>query len=137
MSNVNYIAHLNGWFEKSYEDRRLSAVHMSLYMALFQFWNLNRFQNPFTIIREDIMKASKIGSKTTYTKCLKDLHTWQYIKYDPSFNPHRGSQVYLYTFGKGTVQVVGKVNGPIYKQYKHNKQVNKNVSQNKNYNEPL
>ena len=76
MSNVNYIAHLNGWFEKSYEDRRLSAVHMSLYMALFQFWNLNRFQNPFTIIREDIMKASKIGSKTTYTKCLKDLNEW-------------------------------------------------------------
>lgn len=100
--SVNYISHLNAWFEKSFEDERLQSSHMSLYMALFQFWNMNRFQNPFTIYRDEIMKAAKIGSKTTYTKCLKDLHTWQYIKYDPSFNPHRGSQVHLYTFGKGS-----------------------------------
>lgn len=114
---------------------------MSLYMALFQFWNLNRFQNPFTIIREDIMKASKIGSKTTYTKCLKDLNAWQYIKYDPSFNPHRGSEVYLYTFGKGSEKGTGKgpvqLVGPIYKHSKQYKHINKHVDQNKNYNEPL
>ena len=139
--DINYISHLNAWFEKSYEDHRLSSAHIALYLSLFQFWNLNRFQNPFTILREDIMKASKIGSKTTYTRCLKQLHEWQYIKYEPSFNPQRGSRVHLYTFGKGAEKGKGKSGVqlvvPFNKQKKHIKHTNNNVPQNKNYQEPL
>jgi hypothetical protein len=29
---------------------------------------------------------------------MKDLHNWTYIKYIPSYNPQKGSQVYLYSF---------------------------------------
>lgn len=138
---TNYISHLNAWFEKSYEDQRLTSGHIALYIALFQFWNLNRFQNPFTILREDTMRAAKIGSKTTYTKYLKDLHTWKYINYDPSFNPHRGSEIHLYTIRKGAGKGSGKAPvqlvGPLYKQDKHIKQINKSDDQNKNYHEPL
>ncbi len=138
---VNYIAHLNTWFSKSFEDRRLHSSHIALYTALFQFWNLNRFQNPFIIIREDTMKAAKIGSKTTYIKCLKQLHEWNYIKYKPSYNPHRGSLVHLNNLEKGsgnaTVQEAGKAVVPLYKHKKQNKHINKNIDQSKNYQEPL
>jgi hypothetical protein len=46
------------------------------------------------------MKASKIGSANTYIRCLKELDNWGYLKYNPSYNPQKGSQVYLYSLDK-------------------------------------
>lgn len=54
---------------------------------MFQFWNQHRFANPFTVSRSDMMTLSKIKSKTTYSKCLKELMEWNYIIYEPSNNP--------------------------------------------------
>lgn len=61
-------------------------------MALFQFWNQNRFANPFSVARSDLMILSKIKSKTTYSKCLGELEDWSYITYDRSNNPFAKSQ---------------------------------------------
>lgn len=99
---VNYIQHLTGIFELFAQDKRLSAYHVSLYMALFQFWNLKRFQNPISISRNEAMEISKIGSGNTYSKCLKELDKFGYIQYLPSFNPLKGSLINLFTFDKGT-----------------------------------
>jgi hypothetical protein len=52
------------------------------------------------------MKLSKIGSVNTYIKCLKELDQFGFIRYQPSYNPHRGSLVYLFTFDNGSVQAV-------------------------------
>jgi hypothetical protein len=82
------------------DDKRLTPHHVSLYVILFQYWNSNRFRNPISISREETMSMSKIGSINTYIKCLKELHAWGYIKYDPSFNPMKGSKVHLYKFDK-------------------------------------
>ncbi|MBK7433507.1 MAG: hypothetical protein IPI66_06075 [Chitinophagaceae bacterium] len=81
---MNYIRHLNAFFSFISTDTRLSASHVSLYMALFQYWNFNRFQNPFPIYRDNMMRQSKIGSKNTYHKCIKELHEAKYIYYHPS-----------------------------------------------------
>lgn len=67
-------------------------------MSLFQFWNCNRFKNPISISRDEIMRISKISSKATYHKCLKALHAQGYIKYEPSYNPFKGSHVFLFNF---------------------------------------
>jgi SOS-response transcriptional repressor LexA len=67
-------------------------------MSLFQFWNYNRFKNPISISRDEVMRISKISSKATYHKCLKALHTQGYIKYEPSYNPFKGSHVFLFNF---------------------------------------
>lgn len=98
---VNYIQHLAGFYELIARDDRLTTAHVSLYMALFQFWNLNRFQNPISISRNEMMEISKIGSTNTYTKCLKELDSYGYIQYLPSFNPLKGSTVNLFNFDKG------------------------------------
>ncbi|MGB3345431.1 MAG: hypothetical protein WBA61_16090 [Aequorivita sp.] len=95
---MNYIKHLNAVFQKFYTDPRLNSTHISLYMALFQYWNINRFPEEFYINREDIMKMSKIGSKATYHRCLKNLHCWKYIRYFPSHNPYKGSTIRLPKF---------------------------------------
>jgi hypothetical protein len=75
-----------------YEDT-LNPTHISLYIALFQFWNIKRFTNPIHISREEAMRLSKIASKATYHKCMRDLHEKKYVIYEPSFNPYRGSKV--------------------------------------------
>ena len=93
---MNYIGHLTRFFEKVAGDNTLNPTHVSVYMALFQHWNCNRFNNPISITRNEVMSISKISSKATYHKCMKILHASGYIRYEPSFNPFRGSQVYLF-----------------------------------------
>lgn len=95
---MNYIKHLTGFFEKVAIDKTLNPTHVSLYIALFQFWNCNRFKNPISINRDEVMRISKISSKATYHKCLKNLHSLGYIIYEPSYNPFKGSHVNLINF---------------------------------------
>lgn len=95
-----FIKHLTGFYTKAAHDRLIRATHISLYMALFQFWNCNRFRNPVSISRDEVMRMSKISSKATYHKCMKVLHAHGYIKYEPSYNYYKGSQVSLFNFSK-------------------------------------
>jgi hypothetical protein len=95
---VNFIKHFRGFIDLLADDQRLTPHHVSLYIVLFQYWNLNHFRNPVSIAREEVMRLSKIGSVNTYLKCLKELHEWNYIKYSPSHNPQRGSKIHLYRF---------------------------------------
>ena len=88
---MNYIKHLTGFFEKVSADYDLNPTHISLYMAIFQLWNQNRFQNPIIISRDELMRISKIASTATYHKCMKDLTERGYVIYKPSFNPFKGS----------------------------------------------
>lgn len=97
---MNYIKHLTGFFEKVAIDKTLNPTHVSLYIALFQFWNCNRFKNPISINRDEVMRISKISSKATYHKCLKNLHSLGYINYEPSYNPFKGSNVILFNFSE-------------------------------------
>jgi hypothetical protein len=80
-------------------DSRLNPTHISLYLALFYIWNYNRFPKDFFINREEVMNQSKIGSKSTYHRCIKELSHWKYILYSPSHNPFKGSRVKLFQFG--------------------------------------
>jgi len=109
MSKTNYIRHLSQFYLLISEDTNLNSTHVSLYMALFQFWNLNRFKNPFYINRGDVMRLSKIGSKSTYHKCLRDLDKWKYIIYYPSHNPLKGSEIKMYNYGTSSSQVQGQL----------------------------
>jgi hypothetical protein len=77
------------------DDRRITTSHISIYMALFGYWNMNNGQNPVSINRNDIMKMAKINGLGTYHKCIKDLKDFGYIEYKPSYHPVLGSQVWL------------------------------------------
>lgn len=88
---MNYIKHLTGFFIRIASEETIYPTHISLYLALFQSWNLNRFKNPIAISRDEMMKTSRIASKATYHKCMKDLTEREYVIYKPSFNPFKGS----------------------------------------------
>ena len=95
---MNYIRHMTGFFIRLSEDQRMTPLHISLYMALFQIWNLNRFQNPFTIARDQMMQLSRIGSVNTYARCIRQLQEWGYIRYVPTSNMYVGSHVTCISF---------------------------------------
>lgn len=122
---MNYIKHLTGFFEKVALDKTLNPTHVSLYVALFQFWNCNRFKNPISISRNEVMRISKISSKATYHKCLKNLHSLGYIGYEPSYNPFKGSHVVLFDFSE-ELKPIAKI-GRSSKNEQHIEQVNEQV----------
>ncbi len=108
MSEVNYIQHMNGLFIRLYEDDRINPYHISIYLALFNYWNLNRFKNPFSVARFEVMKLANVKSPNTYSKCLKELMKFGYIKYVSSNNPYKGSLFSLINFCTSTTSLNGQ-----------------------------
>lgn len=108
---MNYIKHLNKVMADFFADERISSNHISIYLALFKNANDNRFENPFPIYRPEIMKAAKITSFSTYTRCLQQLHEWGYIQYKTSNNPKQGTLVYLYDFSNTADKSTGNTFG--------------------------
>ncbi|BAO55252.1 hypothetical protein [Nonlabens marinus] len=112
---MNYIKLLNAAFSTFYFDDRLNPTHISLYMALFQEWNSSRFMNEFYVNRRELMRVAKIGSKSTYHRCIVELDSWQYLSYFPSNNPYKGSKIKMAIIGTSDEPVVGQYN-PILEQ---------------------
>lgn len=90
-----YVPQLTNFYDHILNDVRINARHISLYMALFECWNQNRFKNPIHITRDKIMPPAKINGIATYHRCIKDLHQLGYISYHPSFHPGIPSEVYF------------------------------------------
>jgi hypothetical protein len=101
---MNYIRHLTAFFDRVVKEDRMNPTHISLYMSLFQFWNISRFVNPILISRNEMMVASKILSTATYHKVMKDLNEFGLIHYKPSYNPFCGSQVEMLNLEDEPVQ---------------------------------
>lgn len=107
---MNYIQHLSAFYSRLYTDQRFTPHHISLYMALFQLWNAARFEQSFPINRQEIMQLAKIGSVNTYLKCLKDLHKWGFLEYQPSKNICIGSRIRIISFDNTTDTPVRHLN---------------------------
>lgn len=99
--DVNYIKHHRNANIKMMENN-LNSSHISLYNALFLVWNESGYSKTLSVNREDLMTLSKIGSKNTYVKCLRDLDNSGFIKYNPSKNPLKGSTVDMLRFDTST-----------------------------------
>ena len=116
---MNYIKLLNAAFEKFYFDDRLNPTHISLYMALFQEWNSSRFADELYVNRRDLMRCAKIGSKSTYHRCITELDSWLYLSYFPSNNPYKGSKIKMAIIGTSDEPVVGRYNPTLEQLAEH------------------
>jgi hypothetical protein len=83
------------FLKKIAEDKRLYNSHSCLLVAMLSLWEQQKFQVPFFISRKKLMHLAKVNSTATYHKCLKELVTFGYIFYQPSYHPHKGSKVSL------------------------------------------
>ena len=150
---MNYIRHLNGFFQRLEQDERMTPYHISLYLSCFRLWNLNRFKNPISICRFEMMRLSRIGSVNTYARCMKQLSQWGYLEYSPSANLHSGSMLSCIRFdisvettgdtASDTLLINNTNNKKESKQDESKKRQGKtaktrlNVSTDKDYSEPL
>tara|TARA_R110000796_G_scaffold51677_6_gene121915 strand:+ start:206 stop:958 length:753 start_codon:yes stop_codon:yes gene_type:complete len=116
---MNYIKLLNAAFEKFFFDDRLNPTHISLYMALFQEWNSSRFADEFFVNRRELMRVAKIGSKSTYHRCVTDLDSWKYLTYFPSNNPYKGSKIKMSIIGTSDEPDMGRYNPKLEQLAEH------------------
>lgn len=78
-------------------DRRLRPTHISLFTACFCLLVTEGVDNKVKITRKKLMLLAKIGSISTYHKCMGDLAIFNYIIYKPSYDYYTGSSVtFLY-----------------------------------------
>ena len=76
-------------------DDRLKPTHISLYVALCHAWTMNGFQQCYNVSRRQLMRLSRIQSKSTYHKAISELVDMGYISYRPSYHPKEGSEITL------------------------------------------
>lgn len=76
-------------------DARVNVWHISIYMALLHKWQQNGFQSPVQITRREVMQLAHVRSIATYHKIISELQTFGYIHYAPSYNPLKGSRVFI------------------------------------------
>lgn len=76
-------------------DGRLHPTHVSLYLALLRQWARYPDRLVFPIARKELMAVSRISSRVTYHRRMRELHAYGYIDYIPTYNYYRGSAVQL------------------------------------------
>lgn len=93
------VKELTSFYKAIKQDNRISPSHIALYMALFECWNQNDFQNPILIKRQQVMEIAKISGLATYHRCIRELHQYRYINYLPSFRSAISSRVVMLVTG--------------------------------------
>lgn len=83
-------------------DDRLLTTHLSLFGAIFYHSNHEFPYGEFRVCRRELMMFSKIKSKATYHKCLSDLDSFGFIKYQPSFDPFKSSTICIIKSGESS-----------------------------------
>lgn len=87
---------LSDFFSAIEKDGRIRITHIAIYAALLQYWKDQGFRNPIIAFSNDIMKVARISSPATYHKCMKDLHAFGYVQYEPSFKRNSGSKIFFF-----------------------------------------
>ena len=86
---------LSDFFKAIENDPRIGVSHISLYCAILQFSEVPDDGLPVPIVSYELMKVAKISGLGTYHRCIRDLHSYGYIRYQPSYNHRKKSKVYL------------------------------------------
>ena len=116
---MNYILHINAFWQQASNEKWMRPHHLSLYFALFLEWNKNRFKPRFRFNRKNVMENAKIGNKQTYYKCIRELAKGGFLEYYPSSRPAFPSEVVLKPLHKvvsntSAAVAVPDPSGPVY-----------------------
>ena len=85
--------HINHFLKSITGNRSILTSHITLYTAMIHCCQQQGFKSPFRVTRKELMAASAIRSFATYHKCLKELISWGYISYEPSYDTYKASQI--------------------------------------------
>lgn len=94
---MDRLQQLTLYISKVIADDRLKPIHIALSLALCDVWIVEQFQQPYRVSRRVLMQASRIRSKATYHRVIKELQSFGHLKYNPSYHPAKASRVRLVT----------------------------------------
>ena len=89
------VREITDFMERAGEDSRLGPMHISLYVAILFCWLQQGGAGFVRVSGRELMPLSKIGGPTPMYKCLRELHAFGYIVYQPSMSPKGKTRVYL------------------------------------------
>ena len=92
MKEVNEIS---VFMEQARIDPRIGPLHISLYMAILYCWLEQGGSGPVLFTGKELRPIAKIAGETPFHRVIRQLHTYGYIVYEPSFNAAVKSRVYL------------------------------------------
>jgi hypothetical protein len=95
---INYFRHQDQFYEIVKSVDAINYTHIALYQALFRRWNIHFFNNPFHTDRETLMAMSGIKSKSAFYKVLRELESFDLLRYYPSTSIYVRSLFCLSTF---------------------------------------
>ncbi|MBK7635934.1 MAG: hypothetical protein IPJ13_17865 [Saprospiraceae bacterium] len=81
---VNYIRHIDIFFDIVRISPAINYAHIALYISLFRIWNHAFFTNPISPARSEIMMYAGIKSKECYYRLLREISELDLIRYYPS-----------------------------------------------------
>jgi len=86
---------LSSFMQAIAENTKVSAHHISVYMALLDYKNRTGKQGAFTVFSREILPYAKLSRPGTYHRIMMDLAQFGYIRYTPSYSWVLGSLVEL------------------------------------------
>ena len=86
---------LSDFFKAIERDARINTTHIGIYAALLQYWQLNNCTSPICAFSYEIMRIAKVSAQATYHRSIKDLHSFGYVRYEPSFKRNSRSRIFL------------------------------------------
>ena len=76
-------------------DPCINTTHISIFMALIFHAKDQPEGAPIHVFSKQIIDICKISSRSTYYRCMHDLHAFGYVQYTPVFKRNKPSIVQL------------------------------------------
>lgn len=78
---------LSVFMERVQYDPRIGPLHISLYMAIVFCWVQQGRPQRVKVSAKVLKPVAKIAGRAPFYRCIRQLHRYGYIVYEPSFNP--------------------------------------------------
>jgi hypothetical protein len=80
---------------RAHDDPRLGPVHQSLYLAILYIREQQQAAGPVLVSARRLMPLAKIRALGPYHRAIRQLHSYGYLRYEPSYDGRFPSRVWL------------------------------------------
>jgi SOS-response transcriptional repressor LexA len=91
----NFVAQIDAFYFKMTNDPKITAGHITTYLALANFWSMSGYTPTFNVQPEEIMAYAKLDNPQELRECLRYLEKRKYIKMYPTRIPTNGIGIKL------------------------------------------
>lgn len=91
----NFVTLIDAFYFKMTNDPKITAGHITTYLALANFWSMAGYAPTFNIKPEEIMEYAKLDNHQELRACLRYLEKAKYIKIYRTRIPTNGMGIKL------------------------------------------